>query len=81
MPKGGEGTCKSCLLVGCSYSGVNPRDCVILFRILKSLQMFPFSMEKMMSQNISALWNGGQCSDLQANINKDLISMRVQGYK
>lgn len=59
MPKGGEGTCKSCLLPGCSYRQVNPRDYVVLFRILKSSQMFPFSTENMMSQEIFALWSDG----------------------
>lgn len=76
MPKGGEWICKSCLLAGCSYRELNPRDCVVLVRILKSLHMFPFSMEKMMSQGISALGNGAQCSDLQASTKKDQISMR-----
>lgn len=80
MSEGGEGTCKSCLLAGCSYRGVNPRDCVVLLRILKSLQMFLFSMEKMMYQDISAMWNGGQCSDVEASTNKDQITMRAQGY-
>lgn len=81
MPKGGGGICESCLLPGRSYREVNPRDCVALVRILKSLHMFPISMEKMMSQDISALWNGAQCDDLQASTNKDQISMRAQGYK
>lgn len=71
MPKGGEETSKSCLLADCSYREVNPRDYVVLFRILKSLQMFPFSMEKMMSQDTFVLWNGGQCSDPQTSTNKD----------
>lgn len=80
MPKR-KGTGKSCLLAGCSYREVNPKDCVVLCRILKSLQILPFRMEKRMSQDISALWNGGQCSDLQASTKKDQISMRAQGYK
>lgn len=42
-----------CWLV--AVTEVNPRDCIVLFRILKSLQVFPFSMEKMMSHDVSAL--------------------------
>lgn len=57
--------------VGWSYKEVNPRDHAVLFRILRSLHMFPFSMEKMMSQDISALCNGGQCNDLQPSTSKD----------
>lgn len=34
-----------------------------------------------MSHDISALENGGQCSDLQASTNKDQISVRARGYK
>lgn len=75
--KGVEGTGKSSLLTGCSYGEVNPRDFIVLFRFANA----SFSTEKMSSHDISALCNGGQCSDLQASTNRDKISMSEQGYK
>ena len=79
--KGVEGTGKSSLLAGCSYGEVNPRDFTVLFRIFEKFANISFSTEKMTSRDISALCNGGQCSDLQASTNRDKISTLAQGYK
>lgn len=79
--KGVEGAGKASLLAGCRYGEVNPRDFIVLFRIFEKFANISFGTEKMMSQDLSALCRGGQCSDLQASASRDKIkhvSTRLQ---